>query len=193
MPGLASSWGSHTLLFARNFLKYPKVVGWMLPSSTFVVEQVLRQVDWQRARVIVEYGPGVGTFTKVILRKMHRSASLVAFEINHDFVRLLRESLPDPRLQLVHASAAEVEVHLARLGHKSADCVVSGLPFKSLPPELCREVTLKTHAVLRPKGAFLVYQLSTAALPHLQSVFGPVRREFQWLSILPARLFYCTR
>src|SRR5437660_6680606 len=101
----SSSGFLQTALFARNFLKYPSLVGWMLPSSPFVVSQVLRQVDWQQARVIVEYGPGIGTFTKEILRRMHRDAKLVALEINSEFIRFLRAALPDPRLQLIHASA----------------------------------------------------------------------------------------
>src|SRR5437016_5314008 len=70
-PAKALSAFGQMMLFARNFLKYPSLVGWMLPSSSFVVDQVLRQVDWERARVIVEYGPGIGTFTKEILRRMH--------------------------------------------------------------------------------------------------------------------------
>src|SRR5438128_679993 len=105
------------ILFARNFFKYPNLVGWMLPSSPFVVDQVLRQVDWKRARVIVEYGPGIGTFTKEILRRMHSDAVLIAMEINNDFITFLRESLPDPRIQIVHGSAADVDVELGRLGH----------------------------------------------------------------------------
>src|SRR5205809_75548 len=90
------------ILFARNFLKHPNLVGWMLPSSPFVVAQVLKQVDWKRARVIVEYGPGVGTFTKEILRRMHPDATLMALEVNGDFVQFLRQSLPDPRLHVIH-------------------------------------------------------------------------------------------
>src|SRR5438094_3104189 len=62
MPPRTLSRFGQTVLFARNFLKHPNLVGWMLPSSPFVVAQVLRQIDWQRARVIVEYGPGIGTF-----------------------------------------------------------------------------------------------------------------------------------
>ena len=184
---------AQTIFFARNFLKYPNLVGWMLPSSPFVVAQVLRQIDWTQARVIVEYGPGVGTFTKPILRKMRPDATLLAFEVNGDFVEFLRETLPDPRLQLIHGSAADVDTEMARLGHRAADYVISGIPFKTLPEDLCNRVARKTHAVLRPEGAFLVYQLSGAALPYLERVFGNVRRDFEWLNILPARLFYCIR
>ena len=193
MPEKSRSRFEQTVLFARNFLRYPNLVGWMLPSSPFVVAEVLRQVDWEKARVIVEYGPGIGTFTKPILRRMHPDAKLIALEINTDFIRYLKDALPDPRLHLVHASAADVDQELARLGHPSADYVISGIPFKTLPPELCSRVAQKTHSVLRPQGAFLVYQLSGAALPYLRQAFGSVRREFEWLSFLPAQLFYCVR
>src|SRR5205085_6260413 len=64
-PGLASPF----FLFARNFLRHPNMVGWMLPSSPFVVDEVLKQIDWANAKVIVEYGPGVGTFTGEVLRR----------------------------------------------------------------------------------------------------------------------------
>jgi len=180
-------------LFARNFLKYPNLVGWMLPSSSFVVAQVLKQIDWQQAKLIVEYGPGIGTFTREILRQMRPDATLLALEVNSDFVEHLRDSVRDPRMRLIHASAADVDVELARLGHTSADYVISGIPFKTLPKEVCDAVARKTHAVLQPQGAFLVYQISGAALPYLERVFGRVRRDFQWLNILPARLFYCSR
>lgn len=181
------------MFFARNFLRHPNLVGWMLPSSPFVVAQVLKQVDWERARVIVEYGPGIGTFTKEILRRMRPDATLVALEVNADFVRFLHDFLPDPRLQVVHGSAAEVDSELARLGHSAVDYVISGIPFKTLPEELCHTVARKTHGVLRPAGAFLVYQLSSAALRYLEPVFGTVRQDCERLSFVPARLFYCVR
>src|SRR2546421_6224315 len=96
-------------LFARNFLKHPNMVGWMLPSSPFVVDKVLRQVDWEKARVIVEYGPGIGTFTTEVLRRMRPDATLIALEINADFLQYLLASIQDPRLRLVQESAEEVD------------------------------------------------------------------------------------
>src|SRR6266705_1433018 len=152
----SSSRFQQTTLFARNFLKYPNLVGWMLPSSPFVVAQVLRQIDWPRAKLIVEYGPGIGTFTREILRQMRPDATLVALEVNTDFVEHLRASLHDPRMEIVHGSATDVDLELMRLGHRSADYVISGLPFKTLPEDVCEMVARKTRAVLQPEGAFLV-------------------------------------
>ena len=93
----------------------------------------------------------------------------------------------------MHGSAADVDIELARLGHNAADYVISGIPFKTLPKEVCQKVACATHSVLKPNGAFLVYQLSSAALPYLEPVFNKVQRDFEWLNILPGRLFYCIR
>jgi len=184
---------SQFFLFARNFLRYPNMVGWMLPSSSFVVKEVLKHVDWETARVIVEYGPGVGTFTEEVLARMHPDAKLIALEINPEFFKFLNGSLHDDRLQLIQESAAEVDAVLARLGYSHADYVISGIPFKTLPHPLRDTIVRKTYSVLRPRGSFLVYQLSSAVLPYLEKVFGTVSKDVELLNFVPARLFYCAR
>ena len=88
-------------LFARNFFKHPKMLGSIIPSSPYLVRRMLNHVDWQRAEVLVEYGPGVGTFTKEILRQMRPDAVLIVLETNGDFVDYLQQAYPDPRLQVV--------------------------------------------------------------------------------------------
>jgi phospholipid N-methyltransferase len=184
---------SQLFLFARNFVKHPNDVGWMLPSSSIVVDSVLRKVDWENARVIVEYGPGVGTFTRSILERLRPDGKLIALEINEDFVEYLGKTLQDPRFQVVQESAADVDLVLERFGLSQADYVVSGIPFKTLPHGLRDTIVRKTYSVLRPKGSFLVYQLSNAVLPYLEQVFGAVSREVEMANIMPAQFFYCAR
>lgn len=180
-------------LFVRNFLQHPMAIGWVLPSSRFLVDELLEAVPWPRARVLVEYGPGVGAFTSEILRRMRPDATLVALEINKDFFDFLRQSISDPRLQLFCESATHVDTVLARLGLDGADCVISGIPFKTIAQPEREEIVRQTYAVLRPRGRFLVYQFSSTIGPCLQNVFGRVTRKFEWLNLLPARLFYCVR
>lgn len=176
------------LLFARNFLKHPRMLGSAIPSSRFLVDEVLDLVDWPRARVIVEYGPGVGNFTAEILRRMRPDAQLILAETNADFVSFLRQSFRDPRLQVLHGSAADAAHHL---DDTKADFIISGIPFSTMPKELRDSILQTTHAVLDPEGAFLVYQFSTRVLPDLERVFGRVDRGFEPLNILPAHVFYC--
>jgi phospholipid N-methyltransferase len=186
-----SSRSEQLLLFGRNFLKHPKMLGSLIPSSRFLVNHVLAEVDWDRARVFLEYGPGVGTFTTEILRRMRSDAVLVALETNADFVRFLRGKLRDVRLHVVHGSAAEADEVLARLHLSRADYVLSGIPYTTMPPEVRDLILRKTHSVLDPNGAFLVYQFTRTVLPYLQQVFGSVYQDFEPLNVMPARLFYC--
>jgi phospholipid N-methyltransferase len=179
------------LLFASNFLKYPAMLGSVIPSSRFLIEEVLDQVDWERADVIVEYGPGVGNFTEQILRRMRPDATLLALETNPEFVRFLGQSFTDTRLQVVHGSAADVDRILWQRGLHKADYVISGIPFSTMPSDLRESILKTTHGVLDPTGAFLVYQFSARVLPDLRRIFGRVDRSFEPLNILPAQMFFC--
>jgi phospholipid N-methyltransferase len=183
---------AQTALFAKNFLQHPLMLGSFIPSSRFLIRTLLEELDFARARVIVEYGPGVGTFTHEILKRMRPDAMLLALETNSEFVRFLRGSTSDPRLHVVHGSAASVQGALKALGAKRADFVISGIPFSTLPASVREEVLHATRAVLQPEGAFLVYQFSPMVLGNLRQVFSQVRRGFQPLNMPPAQLFYCT-
>src|SRR5437016_9042575 len=115
------------LLFARNFFRHPRMLGSIVPSSRFLIKQLLQPIDWEKARVIVEYGPGVGGITAEILRRMRPDARLVAIEMNGDFVNFLRKSLVDQRFDVVEASAADVNEILNKLGLPKADYILSGI------------------------------------------------------------------
>jgi phospholipid N-methyltransferase len=191
VPLPPASRSEQLLLFGRNFIKHPKMLGSLIPSSRFLVNHVLGEVDWRQARVLLEYGPGVGTFTTEILRRMRPDAVLIALETNRDFVRFLRRRLHDDRLHVIHGSAADADAALALLGLEAADYVISGIPYTTMPPELREIILRKTHSVLDQNGAFLVYQFTRAVLPYLQQVFDSVYQDFEPLNVMPARLFYC--
>ncbi len=179
------------LLFASNFFRHPHMLGSIIPSSRFLVNQVLEPIDWQRARVIVEYGPGVGTITGEILRRMHRDAHLVAIETNQDFVRFLRTSMQDPRLHVEHDSAADVQRVLQRLGLTRASYIISGIPLGSMPDPVRAEIVARTRDALEPGGGFLVYQFTSRVLPVLKRTFHHIRRSFEGRNFPPAQLFVC--
>ncbi len=185
--------GEETLLFAKNFLQHPRMLGSLIPSSRFLVDRLLAKVDWERARTIVEYGPGVGTITAPILSRMSTHTRLVVFEMNEDFVCYLKRSFPDPRLHVVHGSAENVQRELDRLKLDGADYIISGIPFTTMPIKLREKIMAESREALRPGGAVLVYQFTRAVLPYLRSHFNQIDQDFEPRNILPARLFYCTQ
>jgi phospholipid N-methyltransferase len=169
------------------------MLGSLIPSSRFLVDRLLDQIDWARAETIVEYGPGIGTITAPILDRMSPQARLVVFEMNHDFVVHLRRSFRHPRLEVVHGSAERVRTELDRLKLAGADYIISGIPYTTMPAGLRETIMRESRAALNPGGAVLVYQFTRAVLPYLRTHFRHVRQDFELRNILPARLFYCTQ
>ncbi len=179
--------------FLRGFFKHPKMVGSIIPSSRVLIERTLRPVDWENTRLFVEYGPGVGTFTRPILEFLGPDATLVTIDTNPDFTAFLRESIDDPRLVPVTGSAADVARILADRGLGDADYVLSGLPFSTLPPGVGEDIAAATASVIRAGGAFLVYQFSPKVLDFIKPHFERVERGFEWVNVPPATLFWAYR
>ena len=179
--------------FLRGFLKNPVMVGSIIPSSRVLIEKMLRPVDWENTRLFVEYGPGVGTFTRPILDLLGPDARLVTIDTNPDFTKFLRESIDDPRLIPVTGSAAEVEAILEERGLGQADYVLSGLPFSTLPPGIGDAIAEATAKVIRPGGAFLVYQFSPKVKDFIDPHFERIERGFEWVNVPPATLFWAYR
>ncbi|MBA3511687.1 methyltransferase domain-containing protein [Sphingomonas sp.] len=184
---------SPRLQFLREFFKHPVMVGSIVPSSKTVIERMLAPVDWESTRLFVEYGPGVGTFTRPILEKLGPEATLLTIDTNPEFTDYLRETLDDARLVAVTGSAAEVEQILAERGFEHADYVLSGIPFSTLPPGVGQAIAEATAKVIRPGGAFLVYQFSPKVMEFIKPWFERIERGFEWLNVPPASLFWAWR
>ena len=176
--------------FLRGFLKHPVMVGSIIPSSRILIERMLKPVNWERTKLFVEYGPGVGTFTRPVLDKMGEDSTLIAIDTNPDFIKFLSKSIDDPRLVAVTGSAADVETIIRDHGFANADYVLSGLPFSTLPPGIGEDIAKATAKVIRPGGAFLVYQFSPKVFELIDPCFDRVDRGFEWINVPPARLFW---
>ena len=186
----AQSLASPRWQFLRGFLKQPVMVGSIIPSSRVLIEKMLKPVDWENTKLFVEYGPGVGTFTRPILEKLGDDATLLTIDTNPEFTKYLKESLDDDRLVAVTGSAADVEKILADRGFQYADYVLSGLPFSTLPPGVGDAIGAATAKVVRPGGAFLVYQFSPKVLDFIKPHFERIERGFEWINVPPATLFW---
>jgi phospholipid N-methyltransferase len=191
-PPVARSRASERLLFASNFLRDPYMLGSVIPSSRFLVNSVLARVDWSRARVVVEYGPGVGTFTAEILRRMRSDARLIVIETNLDFVKFLVGHGADHRLRVEHDSAENVQRILHRHSADRANYILSGVPLGSMPASLQSNISIASRDALDEDGEFLVYQFTSRVLPVLRDTFPHVRCGFEIRNFPPAKIFACT-
>lgn len=178
------------VLFFREFLRHPVMIGSIMPSSKRTIESMLSRVDWPNTRLFVEYGPGVGTFCATILERLAPDATLLVIDTNPVFVDYLRHKFADTRFIAVHGSAADVNDIIAAHGFDKADYVLSGLPFSTLPPGMGPEIAKATHQVLRQGGSFLIYQYSPYVLRLIEPLFDRIERDLEWWNIPPCGLFW---
>ena len=181
---------SQQALFLRGFLKHPVMVGSVVPSSQRLIQQMLSRVEWDKTKLFVEYGPGVGTFCQPILDRLAPDATLIAIDTNPDFIEHLRDEIRDSRFIAHLGSAADVQAIIAEHGFESADYVLSGLPFSTLPPGVGESIASATQDVLRPGGAFLVYQFRARVRDFLAPHFKRIDHGFEWWNVPPAHLFW---
>lgn len=181
---------SAAAMFFRGFLKHPVMVGSIIPSSRVLIRRMLEPVDWSRTRLFVEYGPGVGTFCRPVLDRLAPDATLLVIDTNPDFIAYLRATIHDPRFIAVHGSAADVGRIMREHGHEHADYVLSGLPFSTLPPGVGDKIAAATAEVLRPGGAFLVYQFSPKVRAFLAPHFPRIDHDMLWRNVPPAQLYW---
>ena len=139
-------------MFFLGFLKHPVMVGSIIPSSKRLIDRMLAPVDWERTKVFVEYGPGVGTFCGHVLERMAPDATLISIDTNPDFIDYLGARITDSRFVPVHGSATDVRHILADRGFAHADYILSGLPFSTLPTGIAPRIAGETAAALAPQA-----------------------------------------
>lgn len=175
-------------VFLQGALENPGMVGALFPSSQATVNGMLERVDWASCKLVVEYGPGVGTFTQPILSRLPSDAKLIAIDTNAHFIDHLKEAITDPRLEAVLGSAADVEAIVEAAGFAGADVVISGLPFSSLPAPLAKSIVEASYRVMKPGGAFLTYQYRLNARRLTEEVFDRVDKQITWANVPPNNL-----
>jgi phospholipid N-methyltransferase len=184
--GVPSPWG----MFIREFLKHPVMVGSVMPSSSQLIRKMLAPVDWANTKLFVEYGPGVGTFSRAILDRLPADGTYIAIDTNPDFIRYLRHEIADPRFSAVLGSAADVRQIVADHGFDHADFVLSGLPFSTLPAGVGDAIGQATADVLRIGGAFLVYQFSPKCRDFIEPYLPRIDHGMEWWNVPPAQLYW---
>ncbi len=174
--------------FIVQFIKKWKQVGAISPSSIFLVEDMLDEVDFQTAKIIVELGAGSGSFTKEILKKMRKDAVLYVFEIDEVFYRRLSK-IRDERMILIKDSAENVSKYVNR----NSDYIISGIPLSNLNDRVKEGIISGAVENLRFGGIFLQFQYLPESLSLLRTFFGSVKMRFTFLNTPPAFFYICRK
>lgn len=186
--------------FLRQYFREPGRVGAVAPSSRWLAHRMVDGFDLAHADVVVEFGPGLGSFTKKILDEMGAQTRFLAVELNEDFVTRLRARFP--QLQVHAGSAVDAPGLLEQLGWGGADFVISGLPWASFDPDLQHSLLQAAFESLKPGGQFATFAYQGAAqLPRarrfrklLTDTFDSVETtRTVWRNCPPAFAYHCKK
>lgn len=179
--------------FLKQFWSEKKMVGSMIPSSRYLAKKMLQNVNFKKARVIVELGPGTGIFTRKILEQMSEDTKLFVFELNDQFFQRLQEEIQDERLVLIHDSAEHIQKYLNDAGFLNADYVISSLPLTNFPNKLKETILKAAHHCLKNEGKFIQFQYSLNSKKILETQFDDTNIMFTPLNFPPAFIYTCSK
>ena len=123
---------------------------------------MMKPIDYDSAKVIVEYGPGTGSFTREIIKRKKDDTILIGIEKNKEFYKILSNEFDGkgiPNFYLINGNAENADKLLASYGITKADYIVSGLPFTSLPKSQSERIFDVTKRIIGD-GRFVTFQYS---------------------------------
>lgn len=184
-----SSVGSDRLTFLRGFVRDPKGVAAIVPSSRWLEQRVVRNAVGPATRCVVELGPGTGGITRALLTALGPASRLMAIELEPDFQAHLRASITDRRFSIELGSAERLEEFLANRRLPAPDAIVSGIPFSTMPFDVGDRIAAAIGRALAPGGRFVAYQWTPVVAERTIPYLGEPRREWEPLNLPPMRVF----
>ncbi len=120
--------------FLQAFFKNPLKVGAIAPSSLELTRQMLDGIIPRENSVVLELGPGTGSFTKVLNEIVIDEISYLGLEVDGNLTKCLRTKFPGMRFMRGNACMAYALHKRSKLG--KVKYIISGLPFVSIPNEV---------------------------------------------------------
>jgi len=182
------------LTFFLNFLKKPKEIAAIAPSSKYVINKIINNIDFRKAKTLVEFGPGVGTVTKVILKNLNQDAKLICLEPNLEFCNFLNKNLDDSRLVIINDSADNIDFRLKKLNITIIDYILSSIPFSLIKKDIKKNIIKKTRDSLVKGGKFIVFQQYNWHIKkYLDIYFEKISTVVELRNIPPTMLYVCEK
>lgn len=179
--------------FLKQFLKDKQMVGAVRPSTRFLCEKMLENVDFNNSKLIIELGPGTGVFTEEIILRMRPDAKLLIFELNDNFYETLNQHINDPRVQLIHDSAVHISKYLPESEKNNVDVIISSLPLMVFPEILRKKVVLQARSSLTNGGQYIQFQYSLQSKKLLEAIYEEVKVKFTIKNFPPAFVYTCAK
>lgn len=187
-------------LFLKEFLKNPRNVGAISPSSKKLSNLISTKANLGNKKSVVEIGSGLGNFTSLINEKISKDCTFFGIEINQKFFHKLTKKYPN--ITFYNDSAKNINKYLLENKLNACECIISGLPWSSFDTNLQKELLDSIYDNLEEGGTFLTFAyIQGGLLPrgikfrnYIKSKFKEVKTsEIVWLNLPPAFIYICKK
>ena len=181
------------LSFIKQYITKPRSVGAILPSSRYLANKMIQEIDFDYAKCIVEYGPGTGVFTEKLVKNRTKDTLILLFEYNYEFYKGLKEKYKNEQnMYIINDSAEYMDKYLNDYNIPRVDYIVSGLPFASLPQCVSSAILGKTRKYLNKNGKFITFQYTLLKKSFIKQYFSDICIKREVRNIPPAYVFSCS-
>jgi phospholipid N-methyltransferase len=177
-------------LMMKAFWRKGRSVASFAPSSRFMARSVVKNIDFDSAKCIVELGAGTGPITAELVRRVRPQTRLLVIELDPVLCGRLKSRFP--QVDVVQGDACHFDKLLHDRGIHQVDHVCSGLPLPSFPADLRDAILATSSRMLVPGGSFR--QLTVMPLIYYRlycRYFDDVRFRFVPLNMPPGGVYVC--
>ena len=172
-------------LYAKNISN----TGAIYETSFAAAREITKYVDINKKQVIVEFGSGTGSITKLIKEKMHPDSQLYCFEANNDMVDYLRKHFQQENIIIFHKSAWEFKNNIA----EPVDIVISSLPISFFSKKEMDELLVDVNDRLKKDGVFSQIVYNYFYLNKVKKKFSMLSKKTMFKNFPPAHVFHVAK
>lgn len=175
--------------FLFKFLKDPKKIGSVIPSTSYLAKSMTKNINWQSANVIIELGAGTGIMTETIFQEAKQDAKVIVAEQDPELYSMLQIKYPN----FIHIKNAEDINYILQEKNIKSDYIICSLPFSAWPKSVIKEYLAKIADCLTESGELIMFQYSPYIYSYLLKHFSKIRVSYTLMNIPPAIIYRCSK
>jgi phospholipid N-methyltransferase len=183
---------AHPLVFLKGYLRNPRVVGSIAPSSRALAAAICKPYQqFDQPASVLEVGAGTGPITRYIGTLLGPNDLFDICELNQEFADILERdvlsrtdftsAVAEGRVRLLRKPVQELDFE------NRYDFVISGLPFTRFSLRDIHRVLGVIRRCLKPSGVFSYYEYVGMRRVTRYLSFGRSRRQFWRVSAYLSR------
>jgi len=173
--------------FLLKYIKNPKDVGSIIPSSKYLVDEIISKIDFENCECIIEYGPGTGVITEKIISRKNEDTLLLLIEKDLEFTNHLKKIYKHKKnVIVINDSAENLHYYKKKYNINKINYIISGLPFASLSSNISHKILETTNLAISSHGEFIIFQYTLFKTELFKKFFDIIGTNHVLLNFPPA-------